>query len=130
MTRQSKITLAILAIGSATILVFLTWPRSADREATPVMAPSGSEAGEKAALALTDQDGSHSRAGERSAVSAESSAPRLAQTLIRVMSGDPGCVQAPARGDRVISQAESHECREPPGGLSDHSGSPIPQTGG
>jgi hypothetical protein len=88
MTRQSKLTLAILAIASATILLLLTRPRSADREATPVMAPSGSDIGERAAHPLADQGVPRSRAGERSAASAEAVVPRLAQTLIRVMSGD------------------------------------------
>jgi hypothetical protein len=88
MTRQSRLTLAILAVGSATILVLLLWPRSAGRNGTQAMAPSGSNASERAAPPLTDQGGSHSRAGERSAASAKTSVPRLAQTLIRVMSGD------------------------------------------
>jgi len=88
MTRQSRLTLAILAIGAATILVLLSWPRSADRETTPVMVPSGSDAGERAAHPSTDEGGSRSRAGEPSARSAEAAIPRLAQTLIRVMSGD------------------------------------------
>ena len=95
MTRQSKLTLGILGIGSATILVFLSWPRSADRQATPVIPPSVSDAGERAAPPLTDQGGSRSRAGERSAAPAEAAVPRLAQTLIRVMGGDQEVFKLP-----------------------------------
>jgi hypothetical protein len=80
--------LAILAIGLATILLLLKWPRSADREATPAMAPPGADAGERAAQPLPDQGVSRSRAVEPSTPSAEAGVPRLAQTLIRVMSGD------------------------------------------
>jgi tetratricopeptide (TPR) repeat protein len=89
MTRQPKLTVAILAIGSATILALLLWPRSADREATPAMAPSGSDAaGETGARPMAAQRVSRSRAGERSAPSAASAVPHLAETLIRVMMGD------------------------------------------
>ena len=88
MTRQFKLTLAILAIGLPTILLLLRWPRSADREATPVMTPSGVDIGERAAQPSPDQGVSLSLAGEPSTPSAGAGVPRLAQTLIRVMSGD------------------------------------------
>lgn len=89
MTRQCKISLAILGVGSATILLLLMWPRSAERERTPALASSGSDA-ERAPDSLTNQGVSPSPAGERSIASAEAAVPRLAQTLLRVMSGDQG----------------------------------------
>ena len=96
MTRQPKLTLAILAIGSATILALLFWPRSADRDAARARAPADSEAaGERAAPPLTDHGVSRTRAGQRSSPSADSAVPRLAQTLIRVMGGDQEVFKLP-----------------------------------
>lgn len=96
MNQQPRITWALLAVGSATLLVLLWWPRSADREAAPASAPSGSHpAGGTGARPTADQRVSPSGTAERSTPSAEAAVPRLAQTLIRVMSGDPEVFKLP-----------------------------------
>jgi len=89
MTRPTKLLGALLVLGAATLLLLLKWPRPADQDATPVLAPLGADAGTSAAPPRTAPGDSRSRAGERSAASAEACVPRLAQTLIRVLSCDP-----------------------------------------
>ena len=96
MNRESKITLALLAIGSATLLILLWWLRSPDQEPTPTTAPSSSDTvGDTGARSTADQRASQSRSAERSAPSAESAVPRLVQTLIRVMGGDQEVFKLP-----------------------------------
>ena len=89
-------TWALLAVGSATLLILLLWLRSPDREATPEPVPSGSyPAGGTGASPTAGPRVSRSGTAERSTPSAEAAVPRLARTLIRVMSGDQEVFRLP-----------------------------------
>ena len=96
MNQQRTIKRVLVGLGLAIVLTGLLWLRSVDQEATPTAAPSGSGIlSKEGAHPGTDQPAASPRAIDRSAPPAEAAVPRLAATLIRVMSGDQEVFKLP-----------------------------------
>jgi hypothetical protein len=88
--------LSVGLLGLATFLALLWWLRSTDRGAIPPPAPSRAETSNEAGTRPdTGQRAAGSRTADRSAARTDAPVTRLAETLIRVMTGDPEVFKLP-----------------------------------